>query len=47
MPEKGPVKPYLEVQGRFKALGPETKAEFQRNVDRSWQSLTRKCDIAV
>jgi pyruvate/2-oxoacid:ferredoxin oxidoreductase beta subunit len=47
MAEKGPVETCLEVQGRFKALGPETKAEFQRNVDRSWQSLTRKCDNAV
>jgi len=47
MPAKEPVSDYLRMQGRFKAMGPEIEAEFQRNVDRSWQSLIRKCDNAV
>jgi len=34
---------YLKIQGRFKVMGPEAAAEFQNNVDRSWQSLIRKC----
>ena len=43
MPAKEPAKAYLRMQGWFKAMGPETEAEFQRNVDQGWDSLTRKC----
>jgi pyruvate ferredoxin oxidoreductase beta subunit len=43
MPEKEPIDAYLKIQGRFKVMGPEVAAEFQNNVDRSWQSLIRKC----
>ena len=43
MPEKEPIDAYLKIQGRFKVMGPEAAAEFQNNVDRSWQSLIRKC----
>jgi 2-oxoisovalerate ferredoxin oxidoreductase beta subunit len=43
MPEKEPIDAYLKIQGRFKAMGPEAAAEFQKNVERSWQSLIRKC----
>jgi pyruvate/2-oxoacid:ferredoxin oxidoreductase beta subunit len=47
MPEKEPIDTYLKIQGRFKAMGPEAAAEFQNNVDRSWQSLIRKCRNAA
>lgn len=43
MPEKEPIDAYLKIQGRFKVMGPEAASEFQNNVDRSWQSLIRKC----
>jgi pyruvate/2-oxoacid:ferredoxin oxidoreductase beta subunit len=43
MPGKEPIDVYLKIQGRFKVMGPEAAAEFQNNVDRSWQSLIRKC----
>ena len=43
MPGKEPVDEYLKSQGRFKVLGPEAAAEFQYNVESSWQSLIRKC----
>ena len=43
MPGKEPIDAYLKIQGRFKVMGPEAAAAFQNNVDRSWQSLIRKC----
>jgi pyruvate/2-oxoacid:ferredoxin oxidoreductase beta subunit len=43
MPGKEPIDAYLKIQGRFKVMGPEVAAEFQKNVDRSWQRLIRKC----
>jgi pyruvate/2-oxoacid:ferredoxin oxidoreductase beta subunit len=43
MPGKEPIDAYLKIQGRFKVMGPEAAAEFQSNVERSWQSLIRKC----
>ena len=43
MPEKEPVAAYLKMQGRFKDMGAKSAAEFQNSVDRSWQSLIRKC----
>lgn len=43
MPKKETIDAYLKIQGRFKIMGREAAAEFQNNVDRNWQSLTRKC----
>jgi len=43
MPEKEPIDEYLKIQGRFKVMGPAAAKEFQNNVDKSWQSLVRKC----
>jgi hypothetical protein len=43
MPEKEPIDAYLKIQCRFKVMGSETAVAFQNNVDRSWQSLFRKC----
>jgi pyruvate ferredoxin oxidoreductase beta subunit len=43
MPGKEPIDAYLKIQGRFKVMGPEVAAEFQNNVDRSWQTLIRRC----
>jgi len=43
MPGKEPIDEYLKIQGRFKLMGPEAVTEFQNNVERSWQSLIRKC----
>ena len=43
MPEKESVDAYVKIQGRFKAMESETAAEFQNNIDKSWQSLIHKC----
>ena len=46
MPGKEPIDAYLKIQGRFKVMGTEAAAEFQNNVDKSRQSLIRKCRSA-
>ena len=43
MPEKQPINAYLKSQGRFKVMERDSAAEFQNDVDKSWQSLIRKC----
>jgi 2-oxoisovalerate ferredoxin oxidoreductase beta subunit len=43
MPKKEPMDAYLKIQGSFKVMGSGAAAEIQNNVDRSWQSLVRKC----
>lgn len=43
MPEKKSIDAYLKIQGRFNVMGREAARQFQDNVDRNWQSLTRKC----
>jgi pyruvate/2-oxoacid:ferredoxin oxidoreductase beta subunit len=47
MPEKAPADDYLDVQGRFKSMGPRDKEVFQANVDISWQCLLKKCRAAA
>jgi predicted phosphoribosyltransferase len=43
MPEKKPVDDYLNMQGRFKAMGIELRREFQQVVNDEWERLLRKC----
>jgi pyruvate/2-oxoacid:ferredoxin oxidoreductase beta subunit len=43
MPEKKPVDDYLNMQGRFKAMGIEQRREFQTIVNEEWAILLRKC----
>jgi pyruvate ferredoxin oxidoreductase beta subunit/2-oxoisovalerate ferredoxin oxidoreductase beta subunit len=42
MPPKTSVDDYLDVQGRFRALGPDGRKAFQDQVDRSWTRLLEK-----
>ncbi len=44
MPEKKPVDDYLNMQGRFKAMGAEQRLEFQKIVNEEWARLLRKCN---
>lgn len=43
MPEKESIDAYLKIQGRFNVMGRQAARQFQDNVDRNWQNLTRKC----
>ncbi|BBO69067.1 2-ketoisovalerate ferredoxin oxidoreductase subunit beta [Desulfosarcina alkanivorans] len=42
MPAKEPIESYLNLQGRFKNMPPETAAAFQSNVDKDWNKLLKK-----
>ena len=46
MAAKAPVEPYLKIQGRFKALPPEGAAAFQNAIDKDWEKLLRKAQLA-
>jgi pyruvate ferredoxin oxidoreductase beta subunit/2-oxoisovalerate ferredoxin oxidoreductase beta subunit len=43
MPKKVAATDYLESQGRFKTMPPDVRSDFQEAVDRSWQTLLKKC----
>ena len=45
--EPRPVREYLELQGRFAALGEEDIANIQKQVDRNWERLRRRADEIV
>ena len=47
MPDKEPVDSYLDIQGRFKVMGLETRTEFQKNVDLNWQKLVRRQEFSL
>ena len=45
MPDKTTVDKYLDIQGRFKTMSLKSRGEFQRQVDRQWAKLKKKCGI--
>jgi pyruvate/2-oxoacid:ferredoxin oxidoreductase beta subunit len=42
--ERLPVKSYLEIQGRFNHLNPESIDEIQERVDKRWEEVLRRSD---
>ncbi len=42
---KRPVDEYLKLQGRFRKMGPEAVAEFQRQTDEQWERMLRKAGL--
>ena len=47
MPDKEPIDSYLDIQGRFKAMGAKAKAEFQKKVDGNLNNLIRKQQLST
>ena len=45
MPAKTPVDEYLDLQGRFKGLTEEGRAEFQEWVDMEWDKVEKKSEL--
>jgi pyruvate ferredoxin oxidoreductase beta subunit/2-oxoisovalerate ferredoxin oxidoreductase beta subunit len=43
MSDKIPVDQYLDLQGRFKSMGPEGRREFQKHIDDEWDRLQKRC----
>ena len=43
MPPKEPIDRYLDIQGRFKGLPREGRDLFQKQVDREWHIIEKRC----
>ncbi|MGB9893387.1 MAG: pyruvate synthase subunit beta, partial [Candidatus Saccharicenans sp.] len=45
--ERKPIIEYLKLQGRFRHLKDEEIAMIQKEVDRNWDRILKKCDQAA